>query len=151
MSNETLSIDDLGLAPRILGPLKKAGIHTVGEIKGMGDLELLDVEGIGPGSLKTLRLVVDSAMAPSEPAPEPSPSFTQPAKSKPATHATLKESRQAEAIERLQESALKTQQTLKLRESQFRLICDDLLLAGNTPDAMRTYWPEYLSPEERGE
>lgn len=64
---------------------------------------------------------------------------------------TFKEDRQGEAIQRLQGHALTQQQRIQELQKILTRIGDDLVAAGNDPEQIRGYWPDYESPGERGE
>lgn len=148
MSVEFASIEDLGLTPGQQTPLRASGIHTVGEIMAMSDVDLLKIENLGKAKLAAIRKRVQEYQE--EEAPEPERK-APPREDPPQRPQTFREERLQEATERIQLAALQAQQNLRLCEEQFQGLCDALVKVGNSPDELRKYWPEYRSPEERGE
>ena len=143
------SIDDLGLTQAIVGPLKAAGIHSIGEVVSMPDEKLLEVENFGKAKLKRIRDAVNGLQLVEETA-EPAPSFAEPKSINGPAH-TQREENLMDAAKRSQAAALHAQQELRAREAQFRGLADALVKVGNSADQIRALWPEYQSPEEREE
>ncbi|MBM3181654.1 MAG: hypothetical protein FJZ86_15085 [Chloroflexi bacterium] len=57
-----VSIDDLQLPRAIRGSLKKNRIKTLGELRSLSDRELLNINRIGPKSLKEIRQIITDAI-----------------------------------------------------------------------------------------
>ena len=136
----SVKITELGLSPAIIRSLESGDITTAGQLVAATDETLLSLDSLGKAKVARIReaLAAYGETAPKEP--------RKPAQRPP----TFTEERQAEAIQRLQESALKSQQMVKEREKQLQALCDALVTVGNDPVELRQYYPEYQSPEERG-
>ena len=59
---DQVSIDDLQLPRAIRGSLKKNRIRTIGELRKLSNSELLNINRIGPNSLKEIRQLIDEAV-----------------------------------------------------------------------------------------
>jgi len=60
---DQVSIDDLRLPRAIRGSLKRTKIKTLGELRILSDRELLNINRIGPKSLKEIRQVITDAIS----------------------------------------------------------------------------------------
>ena len=57
--------------------------------------------------------------------------------------------RMQEQLKSMGNLLLEQKATIRKQEQLLERIGDDLVAAGNTPDAFREYYPGYLSPDER--
>ena len=64
---------------------------------------------------------------------------------------SAKEERLQDMVTTMQAHNLEQQQQIKNMHIMLTAICDDLLESGNSKEKLLEYYPDYLTPGERGE